>query len=104
MSDFQPDAFKAYARRCGVAFAAVASGTLIMVAISAAHIASGGLKIGLVLAAACVNAAVVAGYLMHLLSERKTIYAVLLFTTIFFVGLMGLTFWATHDVPMVLSH
>ena len=51
---------------------------------------------------ACVNAGLVAGYLMHLISERKLIYTVLAFTGIFFVGLMGLSILAAHDVPALL--
>ena len=43
-----------------------------------------------------VNAFLVAGYLMHLLSEKKMIYTVLAFTVFFFAGLMGLTIWATQ--------
>jgi hypothetical protein len=42
----------------------------------------------------------VAGFLMHLLSEKKMVYTVLLFTVCFFIGLMGLTVWATFDSPM----
>jgi hypothetical protein len=100
MSD--ADNFNSYARRCGVVFAALACVTLVMVGVSAARIPSQGLKIGLVLAAAGFNAALVAGYLMHLVSERRTIYAVLAFTGVFFAGLMGLTILAWHDVPTVI--
>jgi len=46
-----------------------------------------------------VNAFLVAGYLMHLLSEKKLIYTVLIFTVIFAIGLMGLTVWATNGFP-----
>jgi hypothetical protein len=46
-----------------------------------------------------VNAFLVAGYLMHLLSEKKMVYTVLIFTVIFFIGLMGLTMFAMNDFP-----
>ena len=46
-----------------------------------------------------MNAFLVAGYLMHLLSEKKLIYTVLVFTLFFFIGLMGLTMWAMNDFP-----
>lgn len=98
----EADNFNSYARRCGVVFAALACATLLMVGASAAHISSQGLKIGLVLTVAGFNAALVAGYLMHLVSERRTIYAVLAFTIVFFAGLMGLTLLAWHDVPAVM--
>jgi caa(3)-type oxidase subunit IV len=56
---------------------------------------AGRLKVAIILAIAVVNAFLVAGYLMHLLSEKKLIYTVLAFTVFFFIGLMGLTIWAT---------
>jgi len=103
MNDSHPDAFKRQARKCGVIFGAVACVTLVMVGASYAPIHNRAIAIGLVLGAACVNATLVASYLMHLISEKKMIYTVLVFTAIFFAGLMGLTIWATHDVPAVLG-
>jgi FtsH-binding integral membrane protein len=104
MSSPHPESFNSYARRCGIIFAAVVCGTLLMVATSLAPIPNRSLATALVLAGACVNAFLVAGYLMHLLSEKRAIYALLVFTGIFFVGLMGLTVWAAHDVPSILHH
>ena len=40
-------------------------------------------KVTMILAIACVNAFVVAGFLMHLLSEKKAIYTTLAFTVFF---------------------
>ncbi len=40
-----------------------------------------------------------AGFFMHLISERKMIYTLLAFTVFFFAGLMGLTVWAMQDFP-----
>lgn len=98
MSDFNPDGFKAYARKCWIVFGAVASATLIMVA--ASYLPGGGGKaIGIVLAVALFNAVLVAGYLMHLISEKKAILALLAFTSLFFIMLMGLTFWSSYDLP-----
>jgi hypothetical protein len=56
-------------------------------------------KVAIILAIASVNAFVVAGFLMHLLSEKKMVYTVLVFTVFFFIGLMGLTLYAMHDFP-----
>ena len=56
------------------------------------------------LAGACFNAALVAGYLMHLVSERKMIIALLAFTLFFFAGLMGLTVWSAYDLPEALNY
>jgi caa(3)-type oxidase subunit IV len=98
MSEFNPQTFQSYTRKCWVVFGAVASATLIMVA--ASFLPGGGWRaIGLVLAVAVFNAFMVAGYLMHLISEKRTIYAVLAFTALFFIGLMGLTWWASYDRP-----
>ena len=94
--------FRQQVRRCGIVFGAVVCITLMMVGASYAPVPNRALTIGMVLLAACVNAGLVAGFLMHLVSEKKTIYAVLAFTAVFFVGLMGLTIWATYDIPALM--
>ena len=74
--------------------------TGLMIATSFAHIGEGWtLKVALILAIAFVNAFLVAGYLMHLLSEKKMVYTVLIFTVIFAIGLVGLTMAAMNDFP-----
>ena len=89
-----------YIRLCGVVFLVVVCTTCAMIATSFAHIGEGWtLKVALILAIAVINAFLVAGYLMHLLSEKKLIYTVLAFTVVFFIGLMGLTVWATNGFP-----
>lgn len=87
-----------YVRLCGVTFLVVLCTTSGMIATSYAHM-GWTLKVALILAIAVVNAFLVAGYLMHLLSEKKLIYTVLIFTVFFFIGLMGLTVWAMQDFP-----
>ena len=57
-------------------------------------------KVALILAVAAANAFMVAGYLMHLLSEKKLVYTVLTFTVFFVIGLAGLTLWAMQDFPV----
>jgi hypothetical protein len=93
------EGFRAYVRRCGLVFLAVASMTLLIVAASYLPLRNHALTVGFILAGAIVNAGLVAGYLMHLLSERKVIYTLLVFTGIFFAGLMGLSILAAYDVP-----
>jgi FtsH-binding integral membrane protein len=100
MSEHPPEDLSQYGKRCLTVFAVVMAVTLVMVGIFYAHLANQTLAIGLTLAAAAVNAFLVASYLMHFLSERKLIYIVLTFTAIFFVGLMFLTIFARHDVPL----
>jgi caa(3)-type oxidase subunit IV len=96
------EAFRAYARRCSLVFLVVACMTLLMVGASYMRLQNHALTIGIILAVACVNAGLVAGYLMHLISEQKMIYTLLVFTGIFFAGLMGLSIFAAHDVPALL--
>jgi caa(3)-type oxidase subunit IV len=92
---------KSYIRLCAVVFLIVLCTTSAMIATSFSHIGTGWtLKVALILAIAVVNAFLVAGYLMHLLSEKRLVYIVLGFTVFFFIGLMGLTIWATGDSPI----
>ncbi len=51
---------------------------------------------------ACIKGFLVAGYFMHLMSERKMIYCILAFTVFFFAGLMYLTLWSME--PQNLIH
>jgi caa(3)-type oxidase subunit IV len=96
----KPVSLNSYVRLCGVVFVIVLCTTSAMIATSFAHLGNGWtLKVALILAIAIVNAFLVAGYLMHLLSEKKLIYGVLIFTVLFFIGLMGLTMWAMSDFP-----
>ena len=89
-----------YVRLCAVVFLAILCTTSAMIATSFSHLGEGWtLKVAVILAIAVVNAFLVAGYLMHLLSEKKMVYTVLGFTVVFFAGLMGLTVWATHGFP-----
>lgn len=94
-----PVDFKSYLRRCICVFAAAVCMIFLMVFTSFAPIDSWSVKTAIIVAIACINASVVAGYLMHLLSEKKAIYTLLAFTVFFFAGLMGLTIYAMHDMP-----
>ena len=94
-----------YIRTCAYVFAAVILATALMIWISflPEHY-TWALKVGLILAVACANAFVVAGFLMHLISEKKMIYTLLAFTVFFFAGLMGLTVYALQDFPTGTTH
>jgi len=95
-----PVTLRAYMRLCAVVFLVVLCTTTAMIATSFSHLGEGWtLKITIILGIAAVNAFLVAGYLMHLLSEKKLVYTVLAFTVIFVIGLMGLTIWATNGFP-----
>ena len=92
--------FKSYVRRCIYVFLAVVCAIALMIFASYLPHCSWSVKVPIIVGIACVNAFLVAGFLMHLLSEKKTIYTLLGFTAVFFAGLMGLTIYALHDMPV----
>ena len=63
--------------------------TIVTVAISYLHL-SVPMAVTVALLVATVKGSLVACYFMHLISERKLIYAVLVLTVVFFVALLGL--------------
>ena len=79
-------------------FVALLVGTLITVAVSRFDLGHAG-NISLALIIAVLKAFLVAGFFMHLVSEKKPIYTILVFTAFFFVGLMALTIWSMNDSP-----
>ena len=68
-------------------FVALMALTIITVAISTLHLAVGE-AIAVALFIATIKAGLVASYFMHLISEKKLIYAALTLTAIFFLALM----------------
>ena len=75
---------------------ALAACTAVMVTLALLPLATG-LKITLVLSVALAEAVLVAGVLMHLVSERKLIYSVLILTGIFFLHLLLLPILSQAD-------
>src|SRR4051794_14489652 len=88
-----------HVRRYLYVFYALLFGTLITVGASFIPFGSREINIAVALVIACGKAFLVAGYFMHLISERKMIYGVLAFTAFFFAGLMALTLWSFGDFP-----
>jgi cytochrome c oxidase subunit IV len=84
---------KAEVRRYLLVFAALVVGTIVTVLASYIDIGHGG-NIILALAIALVKGFLVAGFFMHLISERTMIYTILVATVFFFAGLMYLTLWS----------
>ena len=80
-------------------FAALLVGTALTVGMYYIRIPSVAITITVALFIATVKAFLVAGFFMHLISEKKAIYAILATTAFFFVGLAGLTLWSMHDFP-----
>ena len=93
-----------YIRTCVYVFIAVLCATALMIWASFLQHIGWPAKVAIILVVACGNAFVVAGFLMHLISERKMIYTLLIFTVFFFAGLMGLTLWAMNDFPTGTTH
>jgi caa(3)-type oxidase subunit IV len=80
-------------------------GTLITVGASYIPFGNHAVNIAVALVIACGKAFLVAGFFMHLISERKMIYGLLIFTACFFLGLMFLTVSAYADFPrMTVTH
>ena len=94
-----PHHFSHHVRRYLFVFYALLFGTLITVGASYIPFGHRAINIGVALFIACGKAFLVAGYFMHLISERKMIYGILAFTAFFFVGLMFLTVWSYADFP-----
>ncbi len=83
------EAIQAETRRYLMVFAALATLTIVTVSVSYLDL-SIGLAVTLAMIVATVKGTLVAAYFMHLLDERKTIYAILGLTMVFFVVLMVL--------------
>jgi cytochrome c oxidase subunit IV len=70
--------------------------TIITVAVSRLHL-SVPIAVTVALLVATVKGSLVACYFMHLISEKKLIYAVLVLTGAFFVALLALPVLTVHD-------
>src|SRR6187401_2456057 len=70
-------------------FVALMALTIITVAISRVHLAVP-IAVTVALLVATIKGSLVACYFMHLISEKKLIYAVLLLTVAFFIALLAL--------------
>lgn len=79
--------------------AALLAGTAITVLAREWEFSSAALTISVALFIASIKAFLVAGYFMHLISEKKTVYLTLVTTAVFFVGMIGLIMWSDSDLP-----
>jgi cytochrome c oxidase subunit 4 len=80
-------------------FVALLAGTLLTVWAWTWHFESVAVTVALAMFIATIKAFLVAGYFMHLMSEKKTVYAILLTTVFFFVGMMFLIVWSRDEMP-----
>lgn len=90
---------KKHVRTYIVIFVALLVGTVITVALNYMHFDSMAVTVGIALLVATIKAALVAGWFMHLISEKKAIYAMLAATIFFFASMMYLTVWARGQMP-----
>lgn len=81
-------------------FAALAALTLVTVWASYLPISAGG-HVAVALAIAALKAGLVAAFFMHLSSEKPLIHRILLFTVIFFLGMILLCILALND-PVII--
>ena len=82
-----------------IVFSALMALTLITVAVKYLHLGlKGAVTVALIIAT--FKASLVACYFMHLISERKLIYIILIFTVFFFAGLVILLLSGYHDTQM----
>src|SRR5215469_10993518 len=88
-----------HVRRYIYVFVALILGTIFTVWASYIRFPSREINIAVALLIASCKAFLVAGFFMHLISERKMIYAIMAFTAFFFTGLMALTLWSFGDFP-----
>ena len=99
MSDHSHADINKHVKTYILVFVALLVGTIITVGLNAVHFESLAVTISIALFVACVKAFLVAGFFMHLISEKKAIYAVLLATVFFFTGMMYLFVWSRDEMP-----
>jgi cytochrome c oxidase subunit IV len=76
-------------------------GTVLTVWASRINFGSPEYNIVIALVIAITKGFLVAGFFMHLISEKKMIYSVLAFTVFFFTALMFLTLWSTEAKSLI---
>ena len=96
MSGHTVEEIKKETRTYILVFVALSALTVITVAVSYLDLKIGAAVLVALLIAG-VKGSLVAGFFMHLISERKLIYYVLLLTLIFFLGLIFLPMGSTAD-------
>jgi cytochrome c oxidase subunit IV len=101
MSDHKGHDIGQEVRRYVLVFLALLVGTVVTVGAYYLHLPSVALTIAVALFIASIKAFLVAGYFMHLISEKKMIYGILVATVFFFGGLMYLTTWSMQPTSLI---
>jgi len=84
--------------------AALMGGTVLTVWASLIDFGSREINIAIALLIASVKGFLVVGFFMHLISEKKMIYSILVFTVFFFTALMYLTLWSMERGNVIQIH
>jgi cytochrome c oxidase subunit 4 len=100
MSDSHDD-IQHHVKRYLFVFYMLIIGTVATVLASWMHIDSVAITVAIALFIACVKGFLVAGYFMHLISEKKMIYGILIATVFFFASLMYLIVWSMNPESLV---
>ncbi|HEX7153325.1 MAG TPA: cytochrome C oxidase subunit IV family protein [Thermoanaerobaculia bacterium] len=98
--DNSPEAIKKEVRRYMLVFGALLVLTVITVAVSQLHLPTGQ-AVALALFIAAIKGSLVAGFFMHLISERKFVLYVLVLTAFFFGVLMWGPWHQRHNAAEV---
>jgi cytochrome c oxidase subunit 4 len=92
------DEIQKHVRVYVMVFIALACLTAVTVGVSYIHFGSHTINIAVALVIASIKASLVAAYFMHLISERKVIFAVLGLTAMFFVLVLFLPLFTVAEV------
>jgi cytochrome c oxidase subunit 4 len=101
MSNHDAHDVRSEVRRYVTVFVSLLIGTCLTVGAYYLHVPSVALTIAVALFIATIKAFLVAGYFMHLMSERKMIYGILGATVFFFAGLMYLIVWSMQPTSLI---
>ena len=96
-----PQEIQQHVRRYLLVFVALIIGTILTVAASWLPIESVAVTVAIALSIALVKGFLVAGFFMHLISEKHMIYGILLATAFFAAGLMFLTIWSMNPNSLI---
>jgi len=96
MEHTDPDSIRRQTKIYVAVFAALAMLTIVTVTVSYLHL-SAVPAIAVALLIASIKGSLVAAYFMHLIDERKAIYAILILTVAFFAVLMFVPSFGNWD-------
>lgn len=99
-----PESIKKHNKLYVVIFLLLLVGTAVTVGLNYMHFDSVVVTVAIALFVAIIKASLVAGYFMHLISEKKAIYIVLATTVFFFAGLMTLIVWSHSAMPSGMEY